>query len=230
MNYHRIKVNHKILIIIFLAFLPQIVFPQTNFSFGPELGLSVTSRQQEKLSYLYYDNSELFISPLIGLMVSVEVAKWLNIKSGIQYEKVGYPTATTEPQEMGIKFSKICIPIVIDIPFEIKKVKPSFFVGYRPNLLLSGKYSFWGQDINLFSMEYPVKRYTGQFTTGLSIYIRNINITLSYFGGTYINFGLPYTFTNHAGGKEIRYDDCSFNNNELVLSFTYLFKSKKTTD
>jgi hypothetical protein len=215
------------MIFFFLTIFPLRLFAQTIFKFGPEIGISVTSKNQEKLSFLYFDNSLHFISPLLGIKGSVEVFHWLNIKTGIQYEKAGYPTEKPKDDESGIKFSKICIPLKFEIPFKIKKVNNSVFVGYRPNLLLSGKYSYWGKDVNLFSMEYPVKRYTGQITTGLSVYSGNSNISLSYFGCSHIDFALPYTFIHHYGQIETRYSNCSLKNNELVLSFTYLFSSKK---
>lgn len=211
-----------------LVLIPQLVFTQTVFSCGPELGLTVTSRNQKNLSFLYFKDSDLFISPMIGISGSVEISKHFTLRPGLQFETVGYRYAASEPYEMNIKFNKICIPLIIDISCEIKKIKPSIFIGYRPNLLLSGKYYDWGTDMDLFSIGYPVKRYKGQITTGLSVCLGNASIRLAFFGGKEIKFGIPYSRTNHAGGYDTNFSDYFFRNNELVLSMDYLFKFKKT--
>ena len=226
----------KILIIIlFLAILPQIVFAQTIFRFGPELGITVTSLNQG----LGYPDEKItpFISPLIGISGQLKITKHFLLTTALQYEYIGYIGYLRGPSNPeAIKYHKLCIPFTFGVAFGKSKIKPALFIGYRPNLILSGNNKF---DWNLgtinqdpFSFDHPPKRYTNQFTTGISTYFGNsLVINLSYSAGQRIEFGYTTTFIHHYVIQETRFIEGNpVKNSEFAISLTYLFKSKKTTD
>ena len=234
MTYHRIKVKHKILLLLSLAILQQIVFAQTDFRFGPELGISVTSHNQ---GYGYREEKiSPFISPLIGISGLLKISNHFQLTTALQYEYIGYQTGPYNPEE--IRYDKLCIPFTFSVAFGKSKIKPAVFIGYRPNLLLAGnKKTDWGgvsgiNNLDPFSYDHPPKKYTNQFTTGLSTYFgKNLVINLSYSAGQLIEFGYTTTIIHHGVIPETRYiEETSVKNNEFAISLMYLFKSKKTTD
>ena len=226
--------KHKI-IVVFLLYtaLSQKVFAQTDFSFGPELGISVTSRNQgwrysgEKITQL--------ISPLIGISGLLRITNHFQITTSLQYEHIGYHTGPYNPEE--IIYHKLCIPFTIGISFGKSKIKPAVFIGYRPNLLLAGKNEEdWGVfgtiNHDPFTFDNPPKKYNNQFIIGLSTYFgNNFVINISYCAGQLIEFGYTTTIIHHGWIPEKRYiEEISVRNNEFAISIAYLFKFNKSTN
>jgi hypothetical protein len=222
-------VKHKILLIIlFLAILSQIVFAQTNFSFGPELGVSFITQKEENSTFLLksLEVSPLY-SPLIGINGNIKISKSFKIKLAIQYNKIGYilPFDTfLGNQPYKIYFNKLCIPISIDISPETSKINPSISVGWRPNILLSGNLlvDSWSND--LFSIDNPPNRIANQLFWGFSVcFQKKLAINFSHYIGQTISVYVKDAYFRGNWEGELK-------NSEFAISLTYLFQSKKTTD
>lgn len=226
--------KHKFIFAFLLyIILSHGVFAQMSFSFGPELGLSLTSGKQEKR---YPDqNITSLTSPLIGINGLLKITKHFQLATALQYEYIGYQTDPSNTVE--IKYHKLCIPFTFGVSFGNSKIKPAVFIGYRPNLLLAGNKkagSNFAGTINLdpFSYDHPPKRYNNQFTAGLSTYFgKNLVINLLYSAGQLIECGHTTTFIHHYVIPGTQYiEEISVKNNEFAISLTYLFQLKKTTD
>ncbi len=210
--------KHKILIIIFLlTILSQRLFTQIYFRFGPESGLSVTSKPitpEMKFSQR--------VSPLVGFNGLLRINNKLIITSGLQYERTGYKSEVE-----AIEFQKLCIPLTVGLSFKILKISPSIFVGYRPNILLSGKKETYYKTFDLFSDGSTTERYINQCTLGLSAEVlKALRVNLSCSPGQSIRYSIPYY--SSSGPMTGRWHDFggSFKHSEFSLSLTYLFKSK----
>jgi hypothetical protein len=224
-------VKHIILIIIFLlTIFSQRVFAQIDFRFGPELGLSVTTKPENpyfsEMKYTQRLRSQFGVDGLLRINDKVIIS------SGLQYERTGYYGEYTDSSGSkyveAIDFQKLCIPLTFGISFKILKLSPSIFVGYRPNIFLSGKKEANNKSFNLYFDGSTTKRYISQFTIGLSAeVIKTLRVKLSCSAGPSLEYSIPYYFSS--GPLTGRWGDIggSFKNSELSLSLTYLFKSKK---
>jgi len=242
-------VKHKILIIIFLlTILSQRVFTQTNFRFGPELGVSLKTRYPTEI-YGRSHNSTSQIRPLIGITGQFNINNHFLFSSGFQYEMIGsywdtvYTLAQAKEEE-NLTFQKICIPIKAEFAFNIKKIHPSLFIGFRPNFLVSGNLNIkyvnsssqkLESDQNPFDPNQfttPANRFSGQFTFGLSnTFSKVFKINLICNSGNNIEFYWTRFYSPHSTTntytKEYRY---SLKNSEYAISLIYLFKLHKTSN
>jgi hypothetical protein len=192
---------------------------------GVDAGISMTSRQN-----LFIGKLPPFFSPLVGISGLLNFPSHnVRLTMGFQYEKVGYREGGTYPNEN--VFNKLSIPITTGLILGNSKIKPVVFIGYRPNILLSGTFQELGVISNPFNFEYPPKRYTNQFIIGFSAsLIKNLIFNLSYCTGQSIKFGYTLTHYGHAPGSTNTFNYSNqIKNNELLISLTYLFKSNKTT-
>jgi len=220
-----------LLIILFLAILPQLVFTQNNFRFGPELGLSVTAKQKLPYSAMKYTQR---VRPTFGVSGLLRIKDKFIITSGLQYERAGYFGESTDPSYTFTEssdFQKLCIPLTIGITFNLLKLFPNIFIGYRPNLLLSGEKVINSKAYDLFSDGSTTKRYISQFTFGISAEVlKALRVNLNCSAGPPLEYSFYY-YTS-SGPLTGRGGDVlgSFKNNQLSLSLTYLFKSKKSAN
>jgi hypothetical protein len=202
-------------------------FSQSIFRVGVDAGISITSRQN-----VFIGKLPRLLSPQVGISGLLNFpSHHVQLILGIQYEKVGYREGGTYPNEN--VFNKLSIPFTTGIILGNSKIKPVVFIGYRPNILLSGTYQESGVKSNPFNDEYPPKRYTNQFITGFSTYFgNNLVLNLSYCVGQSIEFGNSIMTYSHKPGDQgtttIYWNQIK--NNEFSISLTYLFKSNKTTN
>jgi hypothetical protein len=220
-------VKHKILIITFLfTLLSQRVFTQIYFRSGPEFGISVTSKpiiSENKYSHL--------VSPLFGYSGLLIINNRFILTTGLQYERTGYRkewNITGIEEVETIEFQKVCIPMTVGLTFKVLRISPSFFIGYRPNLLLSGKKETYIKTFDLFYDGSKAKRYINQFTIGLSLEVLNaLRVNLYCCTGQAIEYSIPYYLSSgHMTGRWVDFGG-SFKFSEYSLSLTYLFKSKR---
>ena len=212
--------------LILLNILTLRGFSQSTFRFGPDLGLSVTSRQNEFIGKL-----PRLLSPQVGISGLLNFpSHHVQLTLGFQYEKVGYREGGTYPNEN--VFNKLSIPITTGIMLGTSRINPVVYIGYRPNILLSGTDQEYGIKSNPFNAPYPPKRYTNQFIIGFSTcFVNNFVLNLSYCIGQSIEFGYPTTSYSHApggGGTTTIYWN-QIKNNEFSINLTYLFKLNKKT-
>jgi len=139
-------------------------------------------------------------------------------------------------------FHKLGLPLTIGYTFKIGKAQPSIFIGFRPNLFLTGKYYYKSvfdatdnSEDETRENEYnpvdpdqagePVKRLNNQLLIGLSALIgQHFKINLNY------NRGLDIYYSEYEQtGWEPRYT--YFQNSDFGLSVTYLLRPmNKITD
>ncbi len=228
--------NHKTSIFLILLIIMSLSgFSQITFRFGPDVGLSMTSRHV--LDYSPPVKLPAFLSPLIGISGVLKVSSHMQLSSAFQYETVGFRTQDLYPEK--IKFHKLIIPFTIGIILGNSKIRPVVFIGYRPNILLSGTWQEGGSPLNpsgtihnIFNIDFSPKRYTNQFIIGFSTYFgNNLAFNLSYCAGQSIDFGYPITFTHHYAWQisTMNYME-QLKNNEFSISLTYYLKSNKTTN
>jgi hypothetical protein len=214
-----------LLIILFLAILPQGVFAQTHFAFGPELGFSFITQKKENSTFpLKSLKVSPLLSPLIGIYGNVKISKTFKIKLAIQYNKIGYnllfDTYSSGNQPYKICFDKLCIPISIDISPETTKINPSIILGWRPNILLSGNLlvDSWSND--LFSIDNPPNRITNQIFWGFSVcFQKKLSINFSHFIGQTISVYVEDAYFKGNWEGDLK-------NSEFAISLTYLFSKK----
>lgn len=219
------KCNNYIFFILLIT-LSLRGFSQINFRVGLDAGISRTYRQN-----LIIGKLPPFFSPLFGISGLLNFpSHHVRLTMGFQYEKVGYHEGGSYPNEN--VFNKLSIPITTGLMLGTSKINPVVYIGYRPNILLSGTYQEYGVISNPFNFEYPPKRYTNQFIIGFSAsLIKNLIFNLSYCAGQSIEFGYSLTHYGHAPGSISTFNYTNqIKNNELLIILTYLFKSNKKTN
>jgi hypothetical protein len=221
-GFQDIKLNQLRLIVIFLVF-SQLGFAQSVSTLGLELG--ITFSQFPKREFQNMANTKITDNPLPGPLIGIS-KKWVLSKhfyfsSGFQYQMAGkryhvYEKASNYLYSDNLTIHKICIPLDLEFRFKIGKFKPSFYLGVKPNMLLSAKEyhtypssdgSKYEEMENLFHKingvdDYkPPKRLLVQFSTGFSCsagqhlrinvnfnYGTNYYVTTSWYQGNYSHY------------------------------------------
>ena len=232
--YMKKNLRNLLKILLFLSITPQSGISQSRFPIGLELGITVSQFHTKNVVYESWETSttktDPIICPLIGISKEWPLKKHLQITTGLQYQMTGYKsycytdfTATEYYSEEWetFKMHKLCFPLSLGYQFKLSKIKPSFYLGLRPNINISGNiYSKYhsiiiypdrieNMDIenglNLFDKtEYfiPPKRIINQFCFGLSTSIRqhikidiNYNIGYNYYKEIFVSRGMRSTYT-----------------------------------
>jgi hypothetical protein len=228
-------VKSKIFILLFLlTIFLQNGFPQTSFYFGPEIGLT----RSVKRSYENVEQLQPLIYPIIGISGLLKVGNHFQVVSGLQYEMIGSlfkeQYILKYNPNMTVKYNKLCIPVIIGISFGSTNIKPVVFFGYRPNILLSGKFKSASWEFDLVPLEYfwgfyhpnnfGPNKFTNQYIFGFSTYFgNNFVIGLTYCTGQKITFGyyIPNNITGYFHDNGTFF---SIKNSEYAINIKWLFK------
>lgn len=219
----KIEISNLLKIVIFLSNIPQFGISQPKSQIGFELGISISQFHTENVLYESWGTrittkTNPIISPLAGISKEWLLRNHFQITTGLQYQMSGYKSYSLtdnlpytddyyEDWEI-FKLHKFCFPLTIGYQFNLYKIKPSLYLGVRPNLILSGKinrkhhgiitrpdridYEDHEEDYNLFNKDryyiIPPKRIFNQFCIGFSSSIRqrykidfNYNIGYNYY-------------------------------------------------
>ena len=144
------KFKLSVLLIIFLTF-QSLGLSQTTSNFGLEAGITFSQFPDENIVYESYETRTTkinpIISPLIGISKNWQLRKHIKFTTGLQYHMAGYKsycftdyTATEYYSEdwETFKMHKLCTPLTLGYVFKLGKIKPAFYLGVRPNIILSG--------------------------------------------------------------------------------------------
>ena len=235
-------------------------FTQIVFNYGPELGITASQKTYKDSRTVNYDYPvtrtwKPVVSPLVGLQGELKIKRHLLFKVGLQYQLTGnrfryhrehktiwlpYPgayTYTTDEREEQT-FHKLCLPITLGYEFRIRKIKPSIYIGYRPNLFLTGKYYYKlvhdasDNSRDLFienkynpldpdQAGVPIKRIQKQVIAGFAATIRNrIKISLNYSSGRVIYYS---EYEQMSWEHNYTY----FLNDDYAISLTYFLRGNK---
>ena len=254
------KINHCNLLKIILLWLitSQSGISQSKSLVGLELGIGFSQFKTENI--IYQDGETItttinpIISPLIGISKDWKLTKHLQITTGLQYQMAGKKsysytdyTATEYYSEEWetFKMHKLCFPLTLGYTFKIGKIKSSFYLGVRPNIILSG--NIWSKyhsiiiypdridnmdienELNLFDKnEYfiPPKRIFNQFSFGLSTSVKqhfkiifNCNIGYNYYKNIYVSRG---NYSTYSWSEKTSIPGCDY-----VISLQYIINSKR---
>jgi len=254
------KINVKTYTVLFLLiFLSSKGSGQYAFYFGPEIGFSI-SRLPHSESNTYpsgfstlniASTENPLLSPVVGLSGQIVTWKHAQITLGLIYQMTGtrnsghsestsptetYNTRWTENQT----FHRFSLPLTAGYVFWIKKAGYSIFAGFRPNMIISGKYYYdWKKESNLapynetLLIKYnpvdpdeaiiPAKMATGQLLFGLSgSFNEHVKITLS------ANLGARNYFNQNSPDPDpVPYRQYEFmENDDFGITLTYLFNPK----
>jgi hypothetical protein len=228
---------------------------QTKFNFGHELGFSFSQLTQkdfwiEETTYITSETNPL-ISPLFGIHGQMTIKRHFQLTLGLQYQMIGkryhYQKEVRIPRDPSIppfvyytidewdehKFQKLAFPLTVGYSLQISKViKPSIFLGLRPNLIIKGNYYckqvLYSQDnpigyesennynpLNSDEVEVSIDRFTNQFLFGISTLVgQHIKIIFCFNLGQDLSYG-PYSTPD---GEEMK----SLENKEFGISLIYL--------
>lgn len=242
-----------LLLIIFLSFC-QISITQNNLSIAFDAGISFPQFPEENswtegddYYLLFNSKKDPLIDPLIGISTEWTIFKHLRITSGLQFQRVRTRSYTItqvlhkgsfyydyESLILGSSYSedledeiliKLCFPITVGYQFNFDKIKPSIYLGVRPNLYLAGNITYnsiflYSETLNYTfdrssSFEYeknifgpestyfiPARKFVNQFSFGISTDIgKHFSIYMNY------NTGYNY-FTDiivHRGNHSTSY-------------------------
>jgi hypothetical protein len=139
------------LTILFLLLIPsQFGFSQSKTQFELVLGITFSQFKTENPISQYGETITTTInpvfSPLIGLVKPWTLTKHIQIATGLQYQMAGkksytyteYAATTSYSKEWEIIIiHKLCMPVTIGYLFP-GKLKTCFYLGVRPNIILSG--------------------------------------------------------------------------------------------
>jgi len=148
-------------LITFLITIPKMAWSQTNFNYGPELGISI-SQFSSKNEYNIESRGDRItekkmpiVSPVVGFKGQVIIRSHLQLTGSLQYQKIGeryryhrdgnnllYGGTYTSDEWKNQTFQKLCLPLTLGYLFKTGKQQSSIFVGIRPNLLFSGNYYY----------------------------------------------------------------------------------------
>jgi hypothetical protein len=229
LEFQNIKLNKLKLLAGILVF-SQITMAQTVSTLGLELGISFSQFPRHEV--YDFQNGRFqkikinpFIGPLIGISKNWILSRHLRLTSGLQYQIAGRRYHSYERSQNqydksdyweNLTIHKVCMPLILGYVFKVGKIKPSFYLGVRPNGLLSAKeyYAFQNYDgsryevrENLFHKidgvdDYkPPKRLLCHVSTGLSSpigqhlqininfnYGHNYFVTTSWYQGNYSHY------------------------------------------
>ena len=137
---------------------------QITFSYGPQLGFAFShfptvDERRNMTDFIIIETNPL-ISPLVGFYGQLTNKKHLQFTTGLQYQMTGTKyhqhVDGRNPRDESISplyyftldewenqtFHKLCLPLTVGYTFTLGKVvRPSVFVGFRPNLFLIGNYT-----------------------------------------------------------------------------------------
>lgn len=221
----RVMFSLRVQILIFCLIPPFNLFGQTSMKIGLEMGVSITAKQDRYYSSPgSWDHFELkeFISPTMGIVYDIKFSDHFKTSTGIKYESVGLTeklkSNTFGQYEPETKYAKLCLPVKVSyIIGGGESLRPSINIGYIQNYLLSGQ----REGMDLFKTDVKQKRLTGQFSLGLSICTRKIEITSSYVIGKIIEWGWNNHLTSPGGAHYTRTTTFPFKNSEYC--FTVVF-------
>lgn len=241
------KLN-KLRLFVGILVASQISVAQTVSSYGIELGLSFSQLPVRRESIIMQAavNDKIIVNPLVGPLIGISknwiLSKHFQITSGLEYQMGGKRSYTYDQSTQYFKkteswdnltIHKICMPVSLGYVFRIGKIKPSFYLGLRPDIWLSAstynKYQNWGvyreTSTNLFTkiVDYkPPKRLVNQFDMGISTLVgQHIQINVNY------NFGYNYYITTYwyrGNYSRVPYPQkTSLANSDYVISMQYNF-------
>jgi hypothetical protein len=228
----KIKLSILLKILIFLSNIPQFGISQPISPVGFELGISISQFHTENVIYESWETrtakTNSIISPLIGISKEWLLRNHFQIKTELQYQMAGYKSYCltdyvitddySEDWEI-LKIHKFCFPLTLGYQFKLYKIKPTLYLGVRPNLIVSGKinrkhhsiitrpdridYEDQEYDLSLFNKDgfylNPPKRIFNQFCFGFSSSIgQRYKIDFNYSIG-YNYYELIHTSTGNYG-------------------------------
>lgn len=233
--FQDIKLN-KLKLLAGILLFSQITMAQTVSTLGLELGLTFSQfPKREVMDFQNGTNMKININPLIGPLIGISkkwiLSKHFNLTTGIQYQMAGrkyhtYEQAYNISSSENLIINKICMPIDLGYGFKIGKIKPSFYIGVRPNIWLSAKRSYGGEFVeNLFAKNYgykPPKKLVCQVTTGFSSPIgQHLQIKINF------NYGYNYyvtTSTYHGNHSHFTITQkTSITSSDYIISAIYYF-------
>lgn len=244
-------------LIVFLTF-SQVGQSQTIFNYGIELGVAFSQFPQNK-SYIIQERNDIvsettnpLYSPLLGLTSNLTIKKHFQLSAGIQYQMIGeryhyhrdgndllYNATYKHDQWRNQTFHKLCFPVSAGLTIKVWKLQPSFYIGYRPNYIIAGKYYYKNvfdhedlsksstteKKLNIFDtndFELPPKKFNSQFFYGISIPYGHYEFTINYYKGVQITYAEYKPIDFCATGLIT-----SFQNNEFSISVKYKFLNQK---
>jgi hypothetical protein len=189
------------------------------------------------------------LRPIIGISKEWTLKKHLQLASGLQYQMAGtkyheliFYGQWEEGTFVYYKLQKLCFPLTLGYIFKIGTLKPSCYLGVRPNLILSAKMDDISTDTqmgphwsnqhrnDLFDYYIPPKRFVNQFTLGLSTELgQHIKINLNYNIGhnDYTDFT---TNTFITGATHSHIIKTSIPSSDYIISVQYFLNSKKVAN
>lgn len=239
----------RVLIIFLFTILGSFVgHGQTKFNFGLESGFSVSkfpnkSFEESRISYSrvdYHTRKDYpLLSPVIGFKGYFDLNSRFKFLFGIQYQITGTRFSGTNSNSSSTAMNsfvenktlhKFSFPLATGYSIKIKNNQSVVFIGYRPNLFITGKYYYrWDNRIDMSYIniieynplsssqaEIPLQRLAGQF----------LLIVENKLSGC-LNIGLSLCVGKNVKSKQFssNYYYQSFSNNDLFLTLSYLFNS-----
>lgn len=241
-----------LLLIIILSTLasPETVQAQSTFRYGGELGLSI-SQLPERMSSVTengqgkrFERTNPLPGPLVGLATELTVKRYIRFTMGAQYQLAGaryyfnqkdkdYHTKKNYSYEYweNKTMHKLSFPVSAGFVLSEWKLQPSLFVGYRPNYFIKGEES--GRSI--FVQESQETRRGENSFDPFDTFSSARRFQHQVFAGFSSSIGehIKVSFTYHAGGQ-LHYGEhnatsyyYTYNNNDWIISATYLLRAKK---
>ncbi len=246
----------------------QFGWTQTTFNYGTELGFSFshfpTVKERTNMTDLITTETNPLISPLVGFYGQLTIKKHLQFTTGLQYQMTGTRYHLHRdgriPRDASIApfyyytqddwenqtFHKLCLSLTVGYTFKIgKAVRPSIFIGLRPNLFLVGNYNskvVIDATDNSEDYEYenehnpvdpdetaiPVDKFKTQYLLGLSTSIgQRFRIALTY------NFGKDISYAQYPpAGGEVWVKSMTGKDFGIILTYflKQLIKKTETTE
>lgn len=240
---------------IFISFF-GLCHGQLVLKFGPELGISASRFSTEETYFQgtneVTDKITPLVSPIVGFQSQLILKDHFQISAGIQYQMTGIrensyingrmpgnsslPTQYfyTYTQREAQTFHKLCLPLTFGYVFTKPRIRPSLFIGFRPNLFLLGKYSFRDEfdapddtldeslerQYNPLSIEHaaiPLDRVANQFLLGSTMVLsEKVMVNLTYYWGNRMYYSKS---EGYYGGWSRHFT--SFNNSDFGISAVY---------
>jgi hypothetical protein len=249
----------RIYVITFIT-LSYFGFTQVRFKYGPELGYGFAQKVEDphrvtgnsRNDVITEDRSN-YSSAVPGLAGDLLIGKHLRFGFGVQYQKFGshysehrdghdllnHKTFRTN-ETIDQSFSSLCFPLTIGVTARIWKLSPTFFIGARPNYMLSGSYaSTYSYDHDIDSLDsystYNFNPLSAQFG---SFHITNlirqrIRAGVSLFIGEWVKVSY-YRFVggtiSYAIGGPLSCFGYSCYNTDHVVSITLFIPQKKRSN
>jgi hypothetical protein len=216
----------KLKLVAGILVFSQITIAQTISTLGLECGISFSQfpkreTQDIQNNGFYKDKINPLAGPVIGVTKYWRLSKHLQFTSGVQYQIAGTREHLYQRSQnpydkydtwVNLTIQKICVPIDLGYQFSVGKIKPSLYLGVRPNIWLSAKVfseekgydgNRSGGTENLFDKRdgydsyIPPKRLICQYSIGITSPIGqhfrinvSYNIGHNYSTSTYIYHGM----------------------------------------